>query len=105
MIVEMRIYTITPGRVADFVELYENKALAIQKKYLGELLGFYVTEVGPLNQVVHLWRYESMGDRETRRARMDADPAWTQYRAASKELNILMNQETRFMKPTSFSPQ
>lgn len=105
MIVEMRTYTVTPGRAAEFVNLYETQALELQKKYLGELLGFYVTEIGPLNQVVHLWRYESLADRETRRAKLETDPAWAKYRVASRELDVLTQQESKILKPTSFSPQ
>jgi hypothetical protein len=105
MIFELRTYTVTPGRAAEFVKLYETQALALQKKYLGELIGFYVTEIGPLNQVVHLWRYESLADRETRRTKLEADPAWADYRAASRQLDALVHQESKILKPTSFSPQ
>lgn len=105
MIVEMRTYTILPGRMAEFLNLYETQALALQKKYLGELLGFYVSEIGPLNQVVHLWRYESLAEREACRARMEADPEWATYRAASRQLDTLASQECKILKPTSFSPQ
>lgn len=105
MIIEMRTYTAAPGRAAEFVKLYETLALELQKKYLGGLMGFYVTEIGPLNQVVHLWRYEDLADRETRRARLDADPEWAKYRAAFRQLDAITQQETKILKPVSFSPQ
>jgi hypothetical protein len=41
-----------------------------------ELMGSYVTMHGPLNQVVHLWKYDSVADTERKRAARDADPAW-----------------------------
>jgi hypothetical protein len=104
MIFEMRIYNAAPGRAAEFIKVYEQLGLPLQNRYLGGLVGFYVTEVGPLNQIVHLWRYESMADRETRRAQLDADPGWATYRAAIRELDAIVSQECRIMKPTSFSP-
>ena len=104
MIFELRTYTAEPGRSADFLKLYEAMALPLQRKYLGGLVGFYVTEIGPLNQIVHLWRFESLADRERRRAAMDADPAWQDYRARSKELGAIREQESKILKPASFSP-
>ena len=67
MIVEMRTYTIKPLHTAAFLSLYEQQALEVQKQYLGHLIGFYVSEVGTLNQVVHLWGFDSLGERERRR--------------------------------------
>ena len=105
MIFELRTYTARPGRAPDFLKLYEAEAFALQNKYLGGLVGFYVTEIGPLSQIVHLWRYASLADREQRRTALEADPAWDAYRAHSKELGALAAQETKILKPTSFSPQ
>jgi hypothetical protein len=104
MLVEQRSYTIKPLRTADFVSLYETMALPLQKKYLGRLIGFYTTEVGTINQVVHLWGFESMADRESRRAAMLADPAWPAYVNALRELDLIVHQETRFLRSVSFSP-
>ncbi|WP_326537352.1 NIPSNAP family protein [Pseudorhodoferax sp.] len=104
MIYELRTYTAEPGRTAEFLKLYEAMALPLQTRYLGGLLGFYVTEIGPLNQIVHLWRFASLADREQRRAALEADPAWHHYRARSKELGVIREQESKILKPTSFSP-
>jgi hypothetical protein len=104
MIVEMRTYTTAPGRAAEYLQLYEKLALPLQNRHLGGLIGFYVTELGPLNQVVHLWRYDSFADREARRAKLEADPGWADYRAALKPLNAIVSQESKILKPTSFSP-
>ena len=60
MIFELRTYTAEAGRTADFLKLYESMALPLQNRYLGGLVGFYVSEVGPLNQIVHLWRFASL---------------------------------------------
>ena len=42
--------------------------MEVQVRILGNMVGYYFTDVGPLNQVVHLWGYESMNDRYERRA-------------------------------------
>lgn len=104
MIVELRTYTIKPLRTQDFLQLYERAALPLQKKYLGNLIGFYVSEIGPLNEVVHLWGYESLAERERRRHAMEQDPGWPLYRVALRELDVIDRQETKILKATAFSP-
>jgi hypothetical protein len=59
MIIDHRTYTVAHGRMQEYLARYEREALPLQLKYLGNLVGFYVSEIGPLNQVVHLWAYES----------------------------------------------
>lgn len=104
MIVEQRTYTLKPLRTAEFLALYEAKALPLQKKYLGHLIGFFVSEIGPLNEVVHLWGFDSLAERERRRGEMEKDPAWAVYRAAVRELDAISHQETKLLKSVPFSP-
>ncbi len=102
MIVDIRIYTCVPNRLAEFVKLYEEQAWPLQKTYLQNCLGWYVTVEGSLNTVVHLWGYEDQGDRERRRAAMAADPAWGAYLKKAAELGVLQSMENRIAKPTPF---
>ena len=104
MIVEHRTYTIKALRTGDFLKLYERAALPLQLKYLGHLIGFYVSEIGPLNEVVHLWGFASLAERERRRALMEADPGWAVYRQALLELDVVVEQSTKMLRTTSFSP-
>ena len=53
MIYEVRTYTLRPGTVAEFEERYE-KRLPARLKH-SPLGGFWHTEFGPLNQVVHVY--------------------------------------------------
>jgi hypothetical protein len=104
MIVDLRIYTCKPNRMAEFVQLYKETAWPLQQKYLGRCLGWYTTVEGPLNRVVHMWGYENQGDREARRNAMAADPAWGVYLKKAAELGLLDSMENRLLKPTDFSP-
>ena len=104
MIVDLRIYTCKPNKMADFVKLYEEKAWPLQQKYLGKCLGWYTTVEGALNTVVHMWGYADQGDREKRRAAMAADPAWGTYLSEAARLDLLVKMENRIIRPTSFSP-
>jgi hypothetical protein len=60
MIVDVRTYTLVPRKLPRYVELFEQHALPVMKRHGLELLGYYVSQIGPLNQVVHLWRYDSL---------------------------------------------
>ena len=101
MIVEMREYTLHAGKVPEYFKLYEAEGLQIQREILGPMLGYYSTEVGPsVNQVVHLWAYESFEDRERRRARLAADPGWRSY--VQKMRPMLVAQTNRVLKPAPF---
>ncbi|MBV8953518.1 MAG: NIPSNAP family protein [Solirubrobacterales bacterium] len=101
MIVEMREYTLHSGTVPEYLKLYEHEGLAIQREILGHMVGYYRTEVGSaVNEVVHLWAYDSFEDRQQRRARLAADPGWQSY--VRKIRPMLVEQRNRIMYPASF---
>lgn len=104
MIYEMRTYTLKPTRMADWLALYKSHALAVQKEHLGKLVGFFTTEFGTANQVVHIWAYDSLDDRAARRASMAADARWAEFGVKNKELDALIELKSSILKPTDFSP-
>ena len=104
MILDLRIYTAYPGKLVAMLKFYEEHGYPVQVRHLGDPVFYATTETGPLNQAVHVWSYQSMADREEKRARMEADPAWIEYRRRSAEVGYLMHQENRLLKSTSFSP-
>ena len=55
MFVEQRTYTLVPGSQGEWLEQYEKYGLEIQTEILGRLVGYFSTEFGALNQVVHMW--------------------------------------------------
>lgn len=102
MIVEERIYTLHPGQAAEYLRLYEAEGLQIQRAILGRMVGYFSTEVGPLNQIVHLWAYRDLSERTERRARLGADPGWRQY--VAKVRPLIVHQENKLLVPARFSP-
>lgn len=102
MIVDVRTYTLVPRKLPRYVELFEQHALPVMKRHGLELIGYYVSQIGPLNQVVHLWRYDSLADMEQKRARRDADPAWGAFLEMTE--GMVLMQDDKVMRPTSFSP-
>ncbi|MET3662938.1 NIPSNAP family protein [Aquamicrobium ahrensii] len=102
MIVEERIYRIKAGKLTRYLQLVREEGLAIQQPILGNLIGYFQTEIGPLNHVIHLWGYRDLGDRADRRKRLAADPAWQAFiPKLSENIDMLDN---RILLPTDFSP-
>ena len=99
-IVELREYTLHHGKVPEYLRLYEQEGMAIQVPILGTMVGYYHTEVGTQNQIVHLWGYADFGDREERRARLQQSAEWKAY--LPKIAPLLATQQTRIMRPAPF---
>jgi hypothetical protein len=100
MIVDMRTYTLVPGKLGAFFDMYTRDGFERQTGYLGHPVGFYVVDIGTQNRIVHFWQYEDIGDRQRRRAKMEADSKWMEYRGASAQ--FFQHMENRICKPTPF---
>ena len=61
MIIEMRTYTLQPGTLAEAEKRF-GEALPIREKH-SKLAAFWHTEIGPLNQIIHVWAYDSFEHR------------------------------------------
>jgi len=100
MIVEMRTYTLAMGATGRYFKLYGEKGLAVQKRILGHLVGYYGVEVGGLNKVIHLWAYENLDERARRRAALWADKEWLAYIAEIG--GLVLAQENQILTPAPF---
>ncbi|NYT69708.1 NIPSNAP family protein [Pusillimonas noertemannii] len=103
MIVDHRTYIIRTGLMRDFLALYAAEGLAVQTEHLGTPLGYYTTEVGELNQVVHLWAYTDMADRQRRRAALEADPRWLAYRRKAAAAGQVLRQSNAILQQVDFT--
>jgi hypothetical protein len=95
-LVDHRIYTIRLRRMDEFIEVFGRLAMPILRETLGHPVGFWVSQVGPLNQFVHLWAYGDLADYERRCRARDSHPGFAEYLAASEHL--IVAQETRLIR-------
>jgi len=97
MIYEIRTYDLKAGSQAEvekrFGEAYE------KRKKFSELAAFFHTEIGSLNQIIHIWPYESMEERAKVRAAAVADKTWP---PDIKDFTLAMRSE--IFIPFAFSP-
>jgi NIPSNAP len=99
IIIEERCYTLKPGTVALYYQDYNPRGLRIQVRILGNLIGCFYTD---LDQIVHLWGYDSLADCEHRRSLLDADQEWQEYQKQSPD--VILRLQSRILYPAPFSP-
>lgn len=95
-LVDHRIYTIALRKMPEFLEVFDRLAMPILLRTLGAPLGCWVSQVGPQNQFVHLWGYDSLADYEARCLARDSHPDFPAYLGASGHL--ITAQETRLIR-------
>ena len=77
MIYELRTYTVKPGTIGTMVKAASTVSRDIRGDNYGKLEGYWFTEIGPLNQVMHMWSYESFDERARLRGELAKNPRWT----------------------------
>ena len=69
---------------------------------LGNLIGAFTVDIGDLSSLVQLWGYDSMAERDRRRAGFRPSREWKAFLA--KLTPLIHTQRNRILLPTSFSP-
>jgi len=98
MIYEVRTYDLKPHSVPE-VEKRFGEAYEFRKK-LSPLAAFWHTEIGPLNQIIHVWPYKDMAERERIRNEAAASGNWP-----PKIGEFVLNMRTEIFIPFAFSPE
>jgi NIPSNAP protein len=74
MIYEVRTYTLKPRTLPEVLKRFGE---AYQKrKELSQLFAFWYSEIGPLNQIVHVWPYKDLEERGRIRAQAVQAGIW-----------------------------
>jgi hypothetical protein len=98
MIHELRTYTLVPGTQGQYLKLSAEVGRKIRGDSYGKLEGFWYTEFGTLNQVVHLWSYTDLTERDRLRAELSRNEGWTkEYLPQSRPM--LLAQENKILSP------
>ena len=100
MIYEFRTYDLKPHSLPEvekrFAEGYETR------KKFSQLAAFWHTEIGPLNQIIHVWGYKDLGERARIRdtAVKEGAGKWP-----PKTAEFLVRQRSEIFVPFDFSPE
>jgi hypothetical protein len=94
MIFERRAYTAEPGKVPDFYAANVERGFDLVDPMMQRLVGYFTTRTGPVDQVVHFYRYDDLDDWNSRLRGMYGVPELTPY--FTKARKILYKQENAF---------
>jgi len=98
MLFEIRTYRLLPRSqnevIKRFGEAYEGR------KQFSELSAFFYTEIGALNQIIHIWPYEDLQQRTEIRTKAAADPNWPPHIS-----DFLVDQLSEIFVPFPFTPE
>jgi hypothetical protein len=96
MIYELRTYTVRQGTLPEVIRLSGTLSRDIRKDDYGKLVGYWATEIGPLNQVMHLWSYTDLNERQRLRTELAKNERWTtEYVPQNRP--YLVRQDIRFL--------
>lgn len=97
MIIEVRTYQLKPGSVAEVEKRFGERLPA--REELSKLGAFWHTEIGPLNEIIHVWPYENFQQRSDTRAEAVKSGIWP-----PPIQEFIVSMQSEIMLPAPFSP-
>jgi hypothetical protein len=98
MIYELRTYTFHQGKLAQYLDIARNVGRPARGQNYGINCGYWTSEFGSLNQIWHLWQYESMEQRATLRDALSKNEKWTKEYVPNIR-PLIARQDIRFLNP------
>lgn len=99
MIYELRTYQLAAGKLPEYLALVKTEVLPLVAEHGLKPQGFWYTEIGTLNEVVHLWPYSDLNDRQQKWASLAQDPR----RGEILSKLPILSQNNKILSPTEFS--
>jgi len=96
MLYEMRTYDLKPRSQPEFLKRFAEGYE--KRRQFSELAAIWTTEIGPLNQVIHVWPYKDLAERDRIRAAAVASGSWP---PALSEFILAMRAEIMLPWPDS----
>ena len=103
MVFDFRQYTLNPGGLPTYMSAVEDLAIPIRQRHGVKLAGWFYSDLGDLNQVVHIWAFDNVKHMEEAKAAVAADPEWGGA-YIPRVRGVLSSQNTYLMKTTEFGP-
>jgi NIPSNAP len=101
----LRTYTLRVGAMAEAVKLYQELRFpALQKRGQDKkLIGYFQSDTGTINQLVHLWKFDDDADRRAHWAVVYGNTVFVEG-FASKFRPLLMTQEVKLLHAAPWGP-
>ncbi|MYB49955.1 MAG: NIPSNAP family protein [Dehalococcoidia bacterium] len=101
MIYDMRTYDIAMGKTPEYMAAVREIALPVRETYGIKLAGWYYTDIGALNKVVHIWAYRDFAHFEEAREAFRTDERWVND-YVPRVKGIILRQENQIMRASDF---
>ncbi len=101
---ELRTYTLQVGKMPEAVEHYKTLGWpALSAHGAEKLVGYFTGDIGAMNQIIHIWRFDDDADRRAFWAKVYADESFMAF--AAKFRPLLLSQENKLMMNAPWGPQ
>ena len=98
MIYEFRTYQIKAGSLPNVLEKFDEKIEG--RNEISKIGAFWYTEIGQLNQIIHVWPYENIDHRNKSRKEAVEKNLWPPDTS-----NYMVKMNSEIWNPVSFSPR
>lgn len=101
---ELRTYTLYVGKMAEAVKLYGELGYPALEKggQSKKLVGYFQSDVGTINQLVHLWKFDDDADRRRHWASVFSNADFMAF--AGKLRPLIMTQEVKLLTAAPWGP-
>lgn len=101
---EKRTYDITVGQMREVVRLYKNEGWPALEAggFDQHLVGYFISDTGPLHQLIHLWRFDDDATRRDFWKRLFADETFMAF--AGKLRPNIAHQEVQLLTSAPWGP-
>ncbi|MEO1293810.1 MAG: NIPSNAP family protein [Pseudomonadota bacterium] len=99
---ELRTYTLHVGKMSEAVTLYKTEGYPALSQHPPKLIGYFTGDVGAMNQILHLWRFDDDADRRAFWDAVFADPAFMEF--ARQFRPLILTQENKLMLNAPWGP-
>jgi hypothetical protein len=101
---ELRTYTLYVGKLAEAVKLYGEAGWPALSAggFDAKLVGYFTSDVGTLNQLVHLWKFDDDADRRRHWAAIGANAAFQAF--AGKLRPLIQRQDVQLLQASPWGP-
>ncbi len=102
---EKRTYDVTLGHMPEVIRLYRDEGWPALEAggFHRHLVGYFVSDTGPLHQLVHIWRFDDDADRRAFWSGLFADEAFMAFAVQIRE--HLARQEVQLLSPAPWGPR
>ena len=99
-IFELRTYTLQPGTLLEWETHWRTGLLA--RKQVMKPVGAWFSQMGQLNQVTHIWQYDSFAARKAAREKCWEIDGWAD--TVHKTVPLIADMKSEMLKALDFSP-